>query len=132
MEPRMCLSLHNPPKSYGDCVRACIATLTDDDEVPHVFGGDVKPEESWRQLREYLKTKNKFLLLVSVEDPFEQQEEDNHGIPFMLMCRTLRGDHAVICQSGEVVHHPDYYPAEIIGPSQGMDYWVIGVVGNLV
>lgn len=137
MKPRMCMTVHNPPKSYGDCIRACIATLTDDDKVPHVFTGNVESVCPWGQLRAYLKTKGKFLFLTTVEDPFEEFTEENPDIAFMLMCRTAKGNHAVICKNGVVVHNPSYYKSEIIGPPKVMDddiedKWVVGIIGDLV
>ena len=131
MEPRMCLTIHNPPKFYGDCIRACIATLTDDDEVPHVFNDKREPEESWKQLRCYLKSKGKFLFLTSV-DSLEDMAENNPGIPYMMICGTTNGNHAVLCQDGEIIHNPAYYKSEITGPPEGMKEYVIGFVGNLV
>lgn len=130
MEPRMCMTIHNPPESYGDCIRACIATLTDDDKVPHVFSDKLSAEDSWHQLREYLKGKRKFLFLTTVKDPFDEMAENNPNIPFMLICSTDKGNHAVICKNGEVVHNPAYYNSEIKGPPEGSEEWVIGIIGE--
>lgn len=131
MEPRMCMTVHNPPKSYGDCIRACIATLADDDRVPHVFNDETPAEESWHQIRSYLKSVGKFLFLVGVDDPFDETGENNPSIPYMLICGTNNGNHAVICKNGVVVHNPAYYKSEITGPPAGSDEWVIGVVGDI-
>lgn len=132
MEPRMCLSLHNPPQTYGDCIRACIATLTDDDDVPHVFDSR-EAEECWLDLRNYLAGRNKFLAILVVPDPFEFMEENNQNIAYMLICKTQKGEnHAVVCKNGKIVHDPAYYKSEITGPPEPGEDWFIGIVGDLV
>ena len=37
MTPTHCITKHNPPHSYGDCLRACVATILDFDalDVPN-------------------------------------------------------------------------------------------------
>ena len=127
----MCMSMHNPPKTYGDCIRACIAMLTDDDQVPHVFSDIIEPEKSWHQLRSYLETKGKFLFLVGVEC-HKEMAENNPDIPYMLICGTATGNHAVICLNGKVIHNPAYYPSEITGPPENSDEYVVGIIGDIV
>lgn len=135
MEPRMCLTVHNPPRSYGDCIRACIATLTDDDQVPHVFDKR-EPEESWHQIRSYLKSKGKFLYLTGVEDLVVEFTENNPDMPYMLICEVKGGgDHVMVCKNGKVIHDPAYYKKEIVGPpsaGKSTGKYVIGIIGNLV
>lgn len=121
-----CKTIHNPPKSYGDCIRACVATMTCDERVPHVFD-DREPVDSWESLRDYLRDKGKSIALFSVDDPFEEMAENNAGIFYMLMCRTHYGDHAVVCRNGVVVHDPAIAKHEIIGPHSS-GYWIVGVI----
>ena len=131
MEPRMCLSLHNPPKSYGDCIRACVATLINEDDVPHVFG-EQEPEESWRLLREYLATKGKFLAIFSTDETFEFMKENNRDVPYMLLCQMETGeDHALVCKNDKVIHNPAYYKSAIKG-KHSCGFWIICVIGNMV
>jgi len=127
MNPRICTVKHNPPHSYADCIRACIATLLDRDDVPHVFDGRPAPD-SWSELRAWLKSINRTLFLVDVGDPWEYMELNNPGVAFMLLCSTGSGDHAVICRNGKVVHDPAWYKTEIKGP-HSVGVWIVGVIG---
>lgn len=124
-----CRSIHNPPKSYGDCVRACIASMTGDDRVPHVFD-DRPPEDSWQALRDYLRDKGRGLAIFAVDDPFEEMAFNNPGTLYMLLCRTHHGDHAVVCRNGAVVHDPAIAQSEIVG-KHSSGYWVVGVITTL-
>lgn len=129
----MCLSLHKPPVSYGDCIRACIATLIDDDNVPHTFQGQ-EPEESWKELRLYLASKNKFIAVFGLEDqhPFEFMKENNENIPYILLCGMENGeDHTLICKNDKIIHNPAYYKVPIKG-KHSCGYWIIGIIGNLI
>ncbi len=131
--PRMCLSLHNPPKSYGDCIRACVATLTDDDNIPHVFD-DREAEECWAELREYLATKGKFLAIFGLvnEHPFEFMKDTNKDVPYILLCQMETGeDHALLCKNDKIIHNPAYYKSAIKGPHSS-GYWALCVIGNIV
>lgn len=121
-----CKSPHTPPLSYGDCVRACVATLTNDSEVPHVFQGQ-SSNVSWGLLRSYLKSKGLDIALCVVDDPFEQIGELNPEIPYLLLCGTDYGDHAVICLNGKVWHDPAEPEVEIKG-EHSSGFWVIGFV----
>lgn len=128
-EKIICRVKHNPPETYGDCVRACIATITDDKNVPHTFDGR-ESEESWSQLRAYLKSKNRFLMLTPVPDPWEFMETQNPGIPYMLLCQNKNGDHAVVCKDGRVWHDPAWYKTDIVG-EHSIGCWIVGVIGVL-
>lgn len=131
MEPRMCLTLHNPPKSYGDCIRACVATLTNDDDVPHVFD-ERDADICWRELRAYLATKGKTLVIFTMDEPFEEMKEINSDTSYMLIGGTANGsNHAVICKNDEIIHNPAYYSSQIVGPTDA-GWWIVGVIGDLV
>jgi len=131
METRMCMTVHNPPKSYGDCIRACVATLADDDQVPHVFSNEKTSEESWVELRAFLKSKGRALWVWSTKDHEKEMKENNPDMAYMLICGTETGNHAVICKNGKVVHNPAYYRSEITGPPEPLDEYMIAVVGIL-
>jgi hypothetical protein len=113
MNPRSCKTIHNPPESYGDCVRACIATLTDDDSVPHIFDKGIEAEAAWKLLRAYLSTKGKKLAAFTV-DNVQEWAEDNPDIPYMLVCGRIDGsNHAVVGINGRVVHDPAWTRVEL-------------------
>lgn len=130
MKPRFCEVPHNPPFSYGDCIRACIATMIDRDDVPHVF--DVRPVRlSWITLRKYLKQHGKFIALFAIDHGYgEFMGAENDGVPYLLLGGTEQGDHAVVCVNGEVVHNPDANTVITKRHSQG--FYVVGVIGDLI
>lgn len=109
MKPRYCQVPHNPPHSYGDCIRACIATMIDRDDVPHTFD-DENTIEGWRSLRSYLKIHGKNVaLFANDDDPHWHMRENNPGITYMLMgSNQCKVNHAVVCCDGKIVHNPSY------------------------
>ena len=129
---RNCKVIHNPPHSYGDCIRACLASLADDDDTPHLFGTH-SSNEAWNAVQRYLKSKGKNLILFPIEadkNPFDFMLENNQEVPYMLLARTLTGDHAVLCINDEILRDPSVKgPQKIIGPHSS-GFWIIGVVGG--
>ena len=127
MQPRICTVKHNPPESYGDCIRACIATMIDRDDVPHVFDGR-PPENAWAALRAYLKSIKLTLFVTDILEPFEYMAINNPDIPYMLLCQSGGVNHAIVCRGGEVVHNPAWYKQAVSGPhSQG--FYIVGIIG---
>lgn len=121
-----CKTPHNPPHSYGDCVRACVATLMQDDNVPHVFGAHSN-ETSWAKLREYVALKGKKLALFPVqEDPFSFMSEVNPDVRYMLMGFNGSANHAVVCCGSRVLHNPSASPVPDRPTELGV--WIVGVV----
>lgn len=128
MTPYVCQTIHNPPETYGDCIAACMRSMLDDPDVPHCFKGG-NPEDSWIELRKYIKeTHGKNLAFFVLEDPWEFMEKTNPEVYYMLICRTVSGDHAVVCRNGKVVHDPAAVQREITGPSWSAGRWVLGVL----
>jgi hypothetical protein len=109
-----------------DCIAACLRTITDDDDVPHLFDG--RPaQEAWKGLSEYFRKKKKDLILESVDDPWTQYNEDE---PYVLLCRTLTGNHALVCLNGEVFSDPNKIKFPIVGP-HSMGVWIVVKVRDL-
>ena len=130
MKGRMCQVEHNPPHSHGDCVRACIATMIDRDDVPHAYLGQ-GAEEAWVTLRKYLAENGKYLALFALEDDvFEFMSMNNPNIPYMLLCRTATADHAVVCVNDSVTHDPNNSKSEIIG-KHSIGFWIVGIIGEV-
>jgi hypothetical protein len=127
MKPRYCEVPHNPPHSYGDCIRACIATMIDRDDVPHFFS-DKNPENSWYGLRIYLKSHGKNIAIFSVEKPFFYMKSTNEDIPYMLIGKGSRGgNHAIVCMNDEVIHNP-WEESKITSPLMQKFYIVCVIV----
>ena len=129
MNKRMCQVEHNPPHTYGDCIRACVATLIDRDDVPHTYNGG-SPVKAWQDLREYLKLHGKTLSLFEVTEPFFTMAENNPDIPYMLLCKTANADHAVVCKNDVVIHDPSHAKSEIIG-EHSLGCWIVCIIGNI-
>lgn len=115
-----------------DCIRACIASLTDDDNVPHVFGVDIEAEKSWADLRHYLASKGRKLAMFAIAD-MNEMAENNPGIPYMLICTTglMRESHAVVGMDGKVIHDPAWNSRQIDkyrDADSGEEFWIVGIV----
>ncbi len=128
MNFRNCVVKHNPPHTYGDCIRACVATLIDRDDVPHTF--DSRPvEEAWGDLRAYLQSINLNLFIGAFsDDPREFMSENNDSVYYILLCSNSDTNHAVVCRGKEVVHNPSWYKTAISGPTEIGVYFVVVIV----
>ncbi len=112
MKPTDMTILHDPDNGYyGDCQRACIASLLEIDinEIPHFYetGND---SEFFKSLNRYLATQG----LVHVETmpiDFKLSQYRNKGnLYHMIYGETVRGSqHAIVALNGEIIHdpHPD-------------------------
>ena len=144
MTPVMCRSPHRPPSSYGDCLRACIATVMDIDwqDVPHFADAGVSGAQSRAAARQWLNGHRLTVTAFAMPDePLDAvlhwMETENPDTTWLLFGSTARpgspdsgGDHVVVCQGGEVVHDPAWIPTSIkqVG---SCGYWEIWVVSKL-
>lgn len=122
---------HAPPDSYGDCFRACVASLLEVDDVPHFYfdgpDADVARERLTKYLRE-LHSLAPYIVAFPGDDldaVLSGIEHDNPGIKFMLICGIAEyGAHAIVCGDGRVLHDPFYWPVmHDYEPIEGM--WTI-------
>lgn len=130
-----CIVRHNPPDTYGDCLRACIASLLNADEVsdvPHFLRhGD--QERSDKELKEFLLSRGyrPFVIgiptSVALDSIFFMMKECNTDIEYMLFCTCGGGDHVVICKNDQMIHNPAWDNASIEGP-MSQDGWAILVL----
>src|SRR5688572_30366291 len=103
MQPRVCQVKHNPPESYGDCIRACIATILDRDDVPHTFTHE-NFEQCWNDLRIWLKPLGYAPFLsyfdneFSLDEVLEFMRINNPDSVYMLMASAGGSDHCVVCE----------------------------------
>lgn len=137
VNPRFCTVKNEPPHSYGDCIRACIGTILDRDDVPHCFDSRILKDGkedgdlvvlAWGDLRAWLKTIKKSIAVFPVEDHVEFMRSQNEGVPYVLLCGTHRGNHAVLCQNGNVIHDPAWIKSEIGLMTQG--YYIVCILGE--
>lgn len=125
MKFRMC-------QESNDCIRACVATLINRDDVPHVFGKHPN-EEAWAELRAWLESHGKYVFVAPVEEHAEFMNSTNHGIAYILLHQNARGeDHAVICRNGEVIHDPAQEKSPIIGHHSQLGCYLLCVIGDAV
>lgn len=132
---RFCKTKHNPPESYGDCVKACIDTILDRDDTPHVFD-ERNGEESWEELRKWLASID-YAPFITMFDPslslnefFEEMKTNNPESVYMLLAQSAGSDHCIICQGGEIVHNPAWYKQPINGP-HSIGAWITIVIGKI-
>lgn len=139
MTPVTCRVKHDPENgTYGDCMRACIATLLDLDAeaVPHFFH-DGKDEEGGKRLTEWLAGQGYYPFRelgprdMTLEDVLHYQSAVNPHAHYILYGSTgSGGTHVVVCKGGAVVHNPAWYGSHIVGPPVGLD-WQIMVLARL-
>lgn len=132
MTPTHCRVKHDPANGqYGDCLRACIATILDlEPETMPNFAEP--PHETWlSRLRTWLATQGLSpMIFVTDSDPRDTMGEMNPTGAYVLFGGTGDGDHCVVCVGDKQVHNPAWYPTPIIGPmSNGL--WQILVLGRV-
>lgn len=144
MTPEMCRVRHEPPRSYGDCLRACIATVMDlpSEAVPHFADGGVSGVEARSACRAWLNGHGLTVSAFGMPDEplasvLEWMGTENPDTTWLLFGSTAHpdrpgsgGDHVVVCQGGVVVHDPAWIPTSIkqVG---SCGYWEIWVVSRL-
>lgn len=127
MTPVICQIKHDPPQSYGDCIRACIASLCDlpPQDVPHFGDHDGDLYESIDRIRAWYKG-GVFIAQYSGQmDQFallSMLGQLNPGVHMLL----FGGTHVVVCKDGKVVHDPAWYKLLRLEPPQ--DAWTVLVL----
>lgn len=136
MIPHFCQVMHNPPDTYGDCLRAAVASICNMEtinNIPHfAHGGD--GERANEQLKAFLLTRGLRPFYVGIPSDsatlgqvFEQQTLANADIDYLLFCQCGGADHVVICRNDRVIHNPSLSQSAITGP-QSDGVWVIVVL----
>ena len=141
MKPVMCMVKDDPENgSYGDCVRACLASMLEleSSEVPHFFA-DYSEEDVQRQNREMQEWfAERGLTLAFLGLPggwsqtrfFEYMRKHYKDREYMLWADFGSGDHAVVCQGGEIVHNPAWYRTGL-NCSHSSGYWIAVLIAKL-
>lgn len=130
---RMCMAVSNPEAGkYGDCIRACIATLIDRDDVPHPFSTAENTVAAWGVMRSYLAQHGKNIAIFAIDEHFQFMKETNPGVAYMMMHETHRGAHAVVCQDGAVLFDPAFYRSEIVGPLKTVNGYIVGIITEVI
>lgn len=137
MIPHDCIVRHNPPDTYGDCLRAAIASILDIDkttDVPH-FLRDGDDERGLVELRTWLLLEHRlrpFAMVfdgsASLDDVFATMKNGNPDVDYLLFCQCGSGDHVVVCCNDRMTHNPGWDNAAISGPLSNGSWLVMVMV----
>lgn len=138
MTPTHCRVKHDPANgTYGDCLRACVATILDrpPETVPHFADAGVGSEEAYQAMRDWMGPQGLAPFIIAYPgdieraDLLEMMRLLNPASAYILFGNTGSGDHCVVCVGGQIVHNPAWYGGTITGPlSNGT--WQVLVVGR--
>ena len=137
MTPVYCSLKHNPDAGiYGDCLRACVATILDRsiDTVPHFFNDGCDANTANVRLRIWLDQYGYKPFFcgypgdVTFAGLLDMMADINPTTHYILYGRDEGdGDHVVVCRGGKMVHNPAWVPGPLIGPgSHG--FWTVLVI----
>ena len=132
---------HKPDEGlYGDCHRACIASILELDiiEVPHFFeNGDEEGLGKFdSDIREWFKKRGMSYLTFGYETDLQTvlntMKELNPDIYYILGgCSPLGVGHSVVCLNDEIVHDPsNRKPPYITGPMPDSGWYWVDVIGT--
>ena len=126
MTPTMCRVKHDPPRSYGDCLRGLTITA---------LGLAGPPDEQEHTCSscgaKSVITVDEGNTLEGVLDWMGKQNPDTTWMLFGSTAPEGRSgeDHVVVCQGGSVVHDPAWVPSSIKGVGS-CGYWEVWVVSK--
>ena len=130
--------VHNPPETYGDCYRTCLAMVTglEPTEVPHFYDKNEYPDATAANLeiRAFLRdlgyTVASIPFRADTIDPIIQQlDMTSYDVPVIVMGKSTIGEwnHVVIRYKGET-HDPSYADGSMTEPSvdegYGRFFWI--------
>lgn len=136
MTPHHCIVRHNPPDTFGDCLRAAVASILDIDkttDVPHFLrrGDD---EAAMQELRSYLLLEHRLRPFImafdassTLREVFGAMKTINPDVDYLLFCQCGGGDHVVVCRNDQMTHNPAWDNASISGPLAN-GHWLIMVM----
>lgn len=145
MQPATCRIRHEPPLKYGDCLRACIATVMDRDteQVPHFADLGASGEEALAHARRWLGRRNLTIATFAfpgdmpLSDVLDWMGQANPTVTWLLFGSTAHpdmlhggGDHVVVCQGGEIVHDPAWVRSSIKSATSA-GIWQIWVIARV-
>jgi hypothetical protein len=139
MTPRKQLYRHNPPETYGDGARTCIACLLDvaPEEVPNFSELHWEDKPGWDKAEsEYLGSKGyaraQFGYSCGLEEMLAYMKSVNPGVYYILLGTSRNGTpHDVICLDDKIVWDPSQDDSGIVGPVEGSYFVTILVPLNM-
>lgn len=125
MIPHFCRVKHDPPHTFGDCLRACVASIFDVEDpetVPHFYHDDPPVEVANKRLDDWCAERGFFPFIVGYDGvnlSFQGlrsivgiQSPDLHYL-------VLGSNHIVVCQGDKMVHDPAWIPVRM-EPNDGI------------
>lgn len=126
---------HDPANNeWGDCLRACIASLfeLDAEVVPHFGEGGPDGPEMWRRVNAWLERYNLRTWTTVFPGNVELQlvldaMQSLNGDAYYLIggAAASGGDHIVVAQGNKLAHDPGRMSAGIVGPGSDGFYHVV-------
>lgn len=139
MIPVNCRVKHDPDAgTYGDCIRACIASVLelDAEAVPHFAHDNPDENELWSRIRAWLRLSQLSPFIIQYP-PMPLAEllivmgQINPDAHYLLFGGTASGnDHVVVCHGGELAHNPAWYGGSIVAPTS-LDMWQVVVLTRI-
>lgn len=127
MIPHVCSVSHKPPHSYGDCLRASIASVLDIENinhVPHFYHDGCDSEVADQRMKEFLISRGLmpyhmvFHPDATIEKIFTHMGAINPNVYYLLFGR----DHVVVCRGDKMVHDTAWYKEPLQNPE---GHWVV-------
>lgn len=141
MIPHKCRVKHDPPNSYGDCLRASVASILSVpfvEDVPH-FAYDGNSDENLPRLRAYLAEKHLTCAIMAFPDDVSHEmimqymHFANPGFNYLLFGATDTADHVVICRDGEIIHDTSWFPQPLTNAgSSGMWHVIVFIDSRVI
>lgn len=127
MTPYISQVKHDPPETFGDCLRACIASLLDVEsplDVPNFAENGEHPVfkcQEWLCERDMRLFLTQFPASASASEVMGGVSALNPNTHYLL----FSADHVVICRDNKIVHDPAWYKVALKQPT---DAWTVGVL----
>lgn len=132
MTPVDMTTAHEPPNSFGDCYRACVASLLDmrNDDVPHFFDDYAESTDgvlAHDRLTAFLRPRGLYPLGFTIADEHKNHWFDCLRGLYILGGTTTRGTkHYVIATGrGTLVHDPHPTDKSGVGPDPDGTFCIV-------
>lgn len=126
---------HDPPNTYGDCLRTSVACILDIDRVehvPHFYEDGCDGETGIQRLRDWARSIgfspwfNSFSGEHSRKEVLEFVAAQNPDVNYLLFgCTDSGGDHVVICRNDVVIHNVAWYGSHIVAPTSDGCWFIL-------
>lgn len=134
MIPHVCRVKHDPPDSFGDCLRTSVASLLDFEEptdVPHFHHDGCTSVIAQQRLTDWLRSQGiapwwQHVNGIDLNELLEYMAVINPDVHYLLFGNNRQGPHVVICCGGEIVHDTAWISSRLVGPTDG-GHWSICV-----